>query len=86
VNKDRDHLLPFVEDNGLVEGEDATGSEDEKRRETGIPPSKRSIRAKKNNLKERRALWKDPEVEQESTIGPVAEVVEEIVLLLCSEI
>lgn len=31
-------------------------------------------------------MGKDPKVEQESTIGPVAEVIEEVVLLLCSEI
>jgi hypothetical protein len=51
-----------------------------------VPPSKRAISAKENDLKKRRAVGKDPKIEESRPIGPVAEVVEEVVLLLRSEI
>ena len=72
VNEHGDHLLPLVEHYGLVEGEDA--------------PCQWAIRTQEYDLEQHRAVRHKPYVEESESIGPITEVIQEVMLLLTSKI
>lgn len=70
--KDRDHLLPLVKHEALVECKDG--------------PSEGTVCAEEDDLEQGCILRKNPDIRKAKPICPVAEIHEEEMLLLFAEV
>lgn len=88
VNEHADCILPFVKHERLVEGEHGPRLRRQALAQNNTDLWFRcwggshqwSIRCQENNLEENGAVWQHPQVQQQRSVGPVAEVVEQVVL------